>query len=67
MKHKTEILNDLWNAMSSLYDARYRACGPQGPEGGRPYPEMDVETFSEIASLQTNLQTLISRLDKKET
>lgn len=56
------ILDDLWKAMSGLYAARYKATGPEGPD--KNYPEMDRETFDEIATLQTKLQSLISRLEK---
>lgn len=48
--------------MGGLYDARYKATGPEGPD--KNYPEMDRDTFDEIATLQTKLQSLISRLEK---
>lgn len=62
---ESPIVTELWNAMRALYQARYRATGPQGPVNGKHYPEMDRETFDEIATLQTKLQSLISRLEKK--
>lgn len=62
---RTPILDDLWAAMGSLYQARYRATGPEGPINGKHYPEMDRDTFDEIAHLQTKLQTLISRLERE--
>lgn len=48
------MLDDLWKAMSSLYDARSKSQGP-------PF---DKETFQEIAGLQDQLQKLLTRLEK---
>lgn len=59
------ILTELWKAMGALYQARYIATGSEGPVGGKHYPEMDRDTFDEIAHLQTKLQTLISRLERE--
>lgn len=59
------IIEELWKAMGALYQARYRATGPEGPVDGKYYPEMDRQTFDEIAHLQTKLQSLISRLEKE--
>lgn len=59
------ILTELWQAMGCLYQARYIATGPEGPVDGKHYPEMDRDTFDEIAYLQTKLQSLISRLERE--
>jgi hypothetical protein len=60
------MLDNLWDAMASLYEARYKAADSDGPAGGRAYPQMDYQTFSDIATLQTDLQSLISRLEKEK-
>lgn len=65
MTNKVVGLEDLWEAMRHLYQARYKVTGPEGPVDGKYYPEMDTQTFAEIAGLQTDLQTLISRLEKE--
>lgn len=61
IKHANPILDDLWVAMSKLYDARYRVSG----EADKPGGVFDHDTFSAIAGLQTNLQTLITKLEDK--
>ena len=63
---RQRILRRLWHAMGSLYDARYMAAGPEKPGEGRAYPEMDEKTFSEIATLQDGLQSLITRLKTEQ-
>lgn len=58
---KTPLLDDLWNAMRALYAARYKSEGSKID----PQSNFDMDTFNEIASLQTKLQTLISRLERE--
>lgn len=62
-ENKLAAIEHLNKAMGNLYQARYRATGQQGPEGDKYYPEMDRDTFDEIVTLQTKLQSLISRLN----
>jgi hypothetical protein len=61
------IVNQLWDAMRSLYEARYAATGPEGPVDGKHYPEMDRQTFDDIVQLQDKLQKLILRLEKEKS
>lgn len=63
---RQRILRRLWHAMGSLYDARYMAAGPEKSGEGLAYPEMDQRTFSEIATLQDGLQSLITRLKTEQ-
>ena len=60
IKHANPILDDLWAAMGKLYDARYRIS-----DAGFPQGDFDHQTFSEIAGLQSTLQTTLTRLENK--
>ena len=62
-----KFLND---AMGNLYQARYATIGPEILDGypscGSCYPEMDREAFDKIANLQTDLQSLISKVSEQK-
>lgn len=62
---RDKIVSELWDAMRSLYQARYAATGPEGPVDGQYYPEMDRQAFDDIVQLQDKLQNLILRLEKE--
>ena len=57
---KKSMIEDLWNAMRNLYQARYKATGTETDH----YADMDRQTFDEIAHIKTILQKTLSRLEK---
>lgn len=60
------VERDLYDALGHLYQARYKVTGSEGPVDGKYYPDMDRELFDEIATLQSRLSTLISKVREKK-
>lgn len=56
------FLDELYNAMRHLYNARYMVTGDEKDH----FKDMDIDAFDKIAHLQTLLQNLITQTENKE-